>query len=151
MPVTYYPENGRYKPTKGTIYAEFIAVTPNPCRKYHVSSDLDSAERIAELVLPFLADRRIKHKVVKSRSDLVMQTNGLQAGKFITIYMHNSVVQLNQTIQELGRQLAELFKKGLVHPCGSVPKSRRYRHIFIEQPLDSKMFIYGGYECDPYE
>ncbi len=65
--------------------------------------------------------------------------------------MSNSVGQINPVISELGRQLSDLFRRGLAHPRRTVPKSRRHHHIFAEQPLDPAMFIYGGYECDPYE
>ncbi len=149
--ILYFPLAGRYLPNPQSIYAQFEGTPPNPCRKYHVSSDLNGAERVAGLVLPFLANRGIMHKVVKTRRELERQTNGAQAGKFITIYMSNTVDQLNPVIVQLGSQLAELSRRGLARPCPTVPKSRRFQHIFIEQPLDRAMFIYGGYECDPYE
>lgn len=147
----YYPSNGQYIPIPGTIYAQFYGQCPNPCRKYHVSSALDSAEEVAGLVLPYLASRGIFHKVVKSQSLLSKQTSGSQAGKFITIYMNPNVEQHNGVIKELGSRLAAMGRDRNVIPCPTVPKSRSYSHVFIEQPLDEGMFIYGGFVCDPSE
>jgi hypothetical protein len=147
----YYPNNGRYVAPAGTIYAQYVCPVPNPCRKYHVSASLPSAEAVANLVLPYLSSRKILHKVVKNRSLLTAQGQGDQAGKFITIYMNGNVPQRNATIAELGTALADLKRREQVQPSPRVPRSRGYSHLFIEQPLDEEMFIYGGFVCDPSE
>ena len=151
--IQYYPNNGQYIPILSTIYAQYYdyGQCPNPCRKYHISSALDGAEEVAGLVLPYLASRKIFHKVVKARSLLSKQTSGSQAGKFITIYMNANVEHRNAVIRELGTRLADLSRERGVKPCPTVPKSRGYSHVFIEQPLDDGMFIYGGFVCDPSE
>ncbi len=153
----YFPANGAYVAVPGTIYAQYLGDCPNPCRKYHVSTAVDGAESVAGLVLPYLAARRIFHKVVQSRSLLVRQTYkdektyGDQAGKFISIYMPANVEQRNDTIRELGQRLSALAKQQPVTPCPRIPRSRSYGHVFAEQPLDEDFFIYGGFLCDPSE
>jgi len=147
----YFPSDGRYWAVPDTIYAQFIGECPNPCRKYHVSSAIEGAETVASIVLPFLAARKILHKVVKSRSLLVQQTAGNQAGKFITIYMNANVAQQNSVITELGARLNASRRDGRIEPCSRLPRSRAYSHVFIEQPLDDGLFIYGGSVTDPSE
>jgi hypothetical protein len=143
---------GQYEPDPVKIYAQYrYAEVPNPCRKYHVSADVDGAEHVVLLALPYLAGLRVAHKVVKSRSLLVRQSAGDQAGKFITIYMSAKVAQKNQLIMDLGAQLGELARLDLARPCPTIPRSRRYQHVFAEEWLDDSMFIYGGFECNPYE
>jgi hypothetical protein len=149
--IQYFPSNGQYWAVPNSIYAQYFGQCPDPCRKYHVSSALEGAEAVAALVLPYLASREIFHKVVKSRSWLAKQTEGSQVGKFITIYMNPNVAQRNAVIAELGANLVALQQRANVRPCHSVPKSRRHAHVFIEQPLDEAMFIYGGFVCDPNE
>lgn len=104
---------------------------------------------IAGAVLPLLSNKRIFHKVVSSESFLVRQMAGDQAGKFITIYMNANVEQINPTIIELGDILEQLKKQSGASPSPRIPRSRSYRHVFIEQPLDKGMFIYGGFIIDP--
>jgi hypothetical protein len=92
----YYPIDGQYWANLRTIYAQYRrANAPNPCRKYHVSADVDGAEHVVA-ALPYLAAQQVAHKVVQSRSALVGQSAGNQAGKFITIYMPAEVTQKNQ-------------------------------------------------------
>jgi hypothetical protein len=145
----YFPTDGPYWPTPYTIYAQYAGSCPNPCRKYHVSSDVPSAELVAKTVLPYLAARRIMHKVVQRRSLLVQQMAGDQAGKFITIYMKSNVEHVNRVIQELGEALGMLRTARGIQPSPRIPRARSYSHVFIEQPLDREMFIYGGFICDP--
>jgi hypothetical protein len=148
--IHYFPSDGHYWQVPETIYAQYKTECPNPCRKYHVSSALDGAEVVASIVLPFLASRNILHKVVKSRSLLAKQTDGQQAGKFVTIYMNANVSQHNGVISTLGSRLNASRLQGTIQPCPWVPRSRRYKGLFIEQPLDEGLFIYGGYICDPF-
>src|SRR5689334_13353604 len=91
----YYSASAGYVRMPGTIYAVYETVLPNPCRKYHISSDLQSAERVAAIVLPFLAQRKVYHKVVQSTSLLDKQMGGMQAGKFITAYLPSHLEQKN--------------------------------------------------------
>lgn len=153
----YYPRNGNYIALPGTIYAQYLADVPNPCRKYHVSSHTDGAEIVAAIALPFLAARHVLHKVVQTRSRLVRQTYrdehtfGDQAGKFITIYMPGHVDQRNELIRELGETLLAAARSSPIQPCERIPRSRAYGHVFAEQPLDEGFFIYGGFLCDPAE
>ena len=150
--LSYYPRSGLYWETPNTIYAQYRGGDcPNPCRKYHVSSALDGAEHVSALVLPYLAERKLFHKVVRSRSCLTRQSAGDQAGKFITIYMPAYVAHKNRVISALGAMLATLQGSGRARPSPTVPKSRAYSHVFIEQPLAEAMFTYGGFVCDPSE
>lgn len=86
-----------------------------------------------------------------SKSLLSKQSDGAQAGKFITVYMQPHLQQRNKLITDLGELLAREHRAGRINPCPTVPKSRRYSQVFMEQPLDEAMFIYGGFECDPTE
>lgn len=148
---TYYPSNGLYISIPETIYAQYYTQCPNPCRKYHVSSDITGASDVSRIVLPYLAKLDIFHKIVKTQGQLAKQTAGSQAGKFITIYMSSNVAHKNSVVMTLGRNLAEASKTTKIHPCPTIPRSRRYSHVFIEQPIDEEMFIYGGFICDPSE
>lgn len=136
-------------PIPGTIYAFSRGNPPNPCRKYHISSDIDGASLVAEEVLSYLSEKRIFHKIVQHQAFLAKQTAGDQSGKFITVYMQSNVEHQNAVILEIGNRLASLQQKGFARPCRNPPKSRQHHHVFIEQPLDEKMFIYGGFICDP--
>lgn len=147
--VLYYPSNGQYWPVESTIYAQYYGSCPNPCRKYHVASALEGADIVAGIVLPYLASREIYHKVVKSRSLLSKQLSGKQAGKFITIYMQAHVSLRNPTLQTLGKLLGEAEQDGRISQGPKIPRSRPYSNIFIEMPIDSAGFIYGGSIVDP--
>src|SRR5262249_28924488 len=146
----YFPSDGQYWAVPATIYAQCVGECPNPCRKYHVSSAIEGAETVASIVLPFLAARKV-FQVVKSRSLLAKQTDGNQVGKFITIYMNANVAHRNSVITELGSRLNAARLEGRIEPSGRVPRSRAYSHVFIEQPLDEGLFIYGGFVTDPSE
>jgi hypothetical protein len=102
-------------------------------------------------VLPRLASLDVFHKVVKSQSLLAKQTEGKQAGKFITVYMRPHVPHRNQLITDLGELLARERRAGHIEPCPRIPRSRPYGHVFIETPLDEEGFIFGGSICDPTE
>ncbi len=149
----YFLTDGEYIPDPFSIYAHYYHTHdyPNPCRKYHISSDIDSAKEIAESVLPYLASRKIHHKVVKSQPLLIQQSTGDQAGKFITVYMNANVEHVNAVIRAVGTLLATLKYEHSIKPCSTIPKSRRYTHLFMEQPLDDNLFIYGGFVCDSRE
>jgi hypothetical protein len=141
-----------------SIYAQYVgADAANPCRKYHISSAIGGAELVAGCVLPYLAQQRIPHKVVQSRRLLVQQTFkgevtfGDQAGKFITVYMPANVEQRNNIIRHIGGELSKLAKTRAIEPCPRIPRSRVYRGVFAEQPLDEDFFIYGGFICDPFK
>ncbi|MCG8315028.1 MAG: hypothetical protein MI976_17610 [Pseudomonadales bacterium] len=147
--IQYYPNDGTYWTTAKTIYAQVIAEPPIPCRKYHVSADIESAEIIAPVVLKYLRKNSVFHKVVKNRELLIRQSQGKQAGKFITLYMPSTEEQRNSIIVSLGNILSKLEKERNVKPSPNVPRSRNYQQVFIEQPLDPSMFIYGGFITDP--
>src|SRR5690606_4077913 len=69
----YYPTDGTYLPFPG-IFATWLGAhgdAPNPCRKYHVSTDLTCAGRLAAVALPILQDLKLSHKIVQSHSKLV--------------------------------------------------------------------------------
>src|SRR5690606_5477198 len=143
----YYPTDGTYIPHPG-IFATWLGArsdAPNPCRKYHVSTDLTCAGKLAAVALPILQDLKLSHKIVQSHSRLVRMQSGNQAGKFITIYaaLHRPPEEL---IEQLGGALANT--PGLC-PSPRLPRSRHYLHVFMEAPLDPGMFIYGGFETDP--
>lgn len=63
--------------------------------------------------------------------------------------MAGSVEHRNAVILELGEQLAELRAGSGVRPGPRVPRSRRYKHLSTEQPIDEGMFIHGGFVCGP--
>ena len=150
--VRYYPTDGSYFAAPDTIYAQWMEVnSPNPCRKYHISSNVPSAKIVADTVLPMLVVSQVCHKVVKTETLLRSQMQRSQAGKFITLYMHSTVEHLNATIQEIAERLAALKAAQGIQPSPVVPRSRIYQHVFMEMPLDEGMFIYGGFVCDPGE
>lgn len=121
--------------------------TPNPCRKVHISSALKSAKTIADAVLPLLRDMKLSHKVVWDAAELRSQSDGDQAGKFITLYMSCDVTRSNRQLREINELLNALVASHRIQPSPRVPRSRTYQHVFMERPLDSNMFLYGGMEC----
>ncbi len=144
--------NDGYMPShlKGTIYAEWDVVpAPNPCRKFHISSDMGSAKAIADTCLPILRDHRVHHKVVETEDFLRTQTLGEQAGKFITAYTLVGGSDMPAVIAVLAAALADLAKAGRATPCPRIPRFRPSGYIFAEAPRDDLMFIYGGYTCNP--
>jgi hypothetical protein len=151
----YFPNNGQYIPIPTSIYAQYYDYNkcPNPCRKYHISTDINGAEEVARLVLPYLLKREIFHKIVKTQGDLARQTAGVQAGKFITIYMNPEAEHKNSIILELGELLGVASKQGIIFPCPRIPMLRKYSNnpYFREMPIDNEFFIYGGFICDPTE
>lgn len=151
--VKYFPNDGSYFANPFSIYAETLEMgeCPNPCRKYHISTDVGSAKMIADAVLPMLKVHRVYNKVVKNEELLRSQSEGNQAGKFITLYMKSSVPQRNNVIAEIAEKLDSLKRNQGARPNPSVPRSRKFHHIFIEQPLDENMFIYGGFVVDSSE
>lgn len=159
----YYPNDGTYIPHPDTIFAfhEIFARSnpPNPCRKYHISADIDGAKRVADEILPFLAANRVHHKVVQRHSFLCKMEAGDQAGKFITLYMDPRVEHRNAIITEIAQKLDRLKKEHGVLPGKKAVRYRRsdnsgravYLTTEIEMPLDDNFFIYGGYLRDPSE
>jgi hypothetical protein len=147
MDELYYPTDGTYYPFPGIFatWANPAGDAPNPCRKYHVSTEVGCAAALAAVALPILRDMQLSHKVVQSRSRLERLQSGPQAGKFITIYAPLTLAE-SDLVERLGGALAAT--PGL-RPSPRVPRSRRYGHIFMEQPIDERMFIYGGSETDP--
>jgi hypothetical protein len=145
----YFPTNGQYWPIENSIYAQYYGQCPNPCRKYHISSALEGAEHAAAIVLPYLVQREIFHKIVKSQSMLSRQMAGKQAGKFITVYMPAHVEHRNAVVAEIGALLSAARERGQISPSPTMPRSRPYSHVFIETPLDEGCFIYGGSIVDP--
>jgi hypothetical protein len=144
---TYWPRDGTYVPFPG-IFATWLSPhgdAPNPCRKYHVSTDVSCAAALAAVALPILRDMGLYHKIVQSRSRLERMQTGDQAGKFITIYAppHSAEREL---VDRLGGALAAT--PGL-RPSPTIPRARQYGHVFMERWLDERMFIYGGFETDP--
>ncbi|MGI9417837.1 MAG: hypothetical protein ACR2RA_08380 [Geminicoccaceae bacterium] len=149
--VTYFPSDMGYSVSSGNIYATYRRVRyPERCRKYHISSNIPSAPVIAETVLPYLREQQVGHKVVRNQSFLVRQTMGKQAGKFITIYMNSGVDQMNPVISTIRDMLVDLRTRHPIGPCPWLPRYRPLKHIFIEQPLDEHLFIYGGFEADTF-
>lgn len=145
----YYPNDGTYWAPSESMYAQFLGEYPNPCRKYHISSDIPSAGIIAGVILPFLVESSVFHKIVKNQSVLTRQMSEKQAGKFITLYMNVSAPIKNPIIDEISKKLDFLKKEYEINPSPMVPKSRTYKHVLMEQPLDDNMFIYGGFVTDP--
>lgn len=146
---TYYPTNpadGIYMPQG--VFARWLSPdgdVPNPCRKYHVSTDVTCAAALAAVALPILREMRLHHKVVQSRSYLERLQAGDQAGKFITIYTPLKFIQ-SELVDKLGGALAAT--PGL-RPSPRIPRARQYQHVFAERWIDNRMFIYGGFEIDP--
>jgi hypothetical protein len=147
MPETYYPNDGTYVPFPG-VFATWLSPygdAPNPCRKYHVSSDPACAAGVAAVALPILRSLRLYHKVVATADGYARMQAGPQVGKFITVYARPTM-EHRELVVPLGRALAAV--PGL-RPSPTLPRSRRHNHVFAEQPLDDGLFIYGGYEIDP--
>ena len=122
-----------------------IGKPPNPCRKYHVSSEVACAGAVARVALPILREMKLYHKIVKSRSQLTTLQAGDQAGKFITIYATVDQSE-GDVVKRLGPALAAVPN---LRPSRSPPRYRQLKSMFMEQPLDDRMFIYGGYVTDP--
>lgn len=145
--IRFFPQDGSYVPFPG-IFATWVGTlgdTPNPCRKYHISADPESASGVAEAVLPELRAMRLHHKVVATLTKLLRMQEGKQAGKFITVY---APIQIDQA-DFVARLSGALARSPGLRPSPTIPKSRQYAHQFIELPLDDALFIYGGYEIDP--
>ncbi|MGB3245548.1 MAG: hypothetical protein WBB25_13520 [Sulfitobacter sp.] len=135
-----------------SIFAQWARVpAPNPCRKFHISSDIASAQAIADTCLPILRAHNLHHKVVESEVYLRKQAIGPQAGKFITIYTPVGGSGMPKVIDDLAEALAALEDSGQAHPCPSIPRFRPSGHVFAEAPRDERMFIYGGFVCNPYD
>lgn len=143
----YYPRDGTYFPFPGVFatWANPFGDAPRPCRKYHVSSEIACAGALAAVALPVLREMRLCHKVVQSRSRLERLQSGSQAGKFITIYTPPHLAE-GELIERLGGALAQT--PGL-RPSPTIPRARQLAHVFMERPVDERMFIYGGFETDP--
>lgn len=147
--ISYYPADGNYWVPEKSMFAQYLGDYPTPCRKYHVSSALEGAELVSATVLPYLAKRRVFHKVVRSRSCLSKQMASDQAGKFITVYLPAHVEHRNALLLDLGEVLLAMHEQGLIHPSPRIPRSRPHHHLFIETPIDRGGFIYGGAIVDP--
>jgi hypothetical protein len=149
MDEKYYPGDGTYVPFPG-VFATWIGASgdvPNPCLKYHVSSDLSCAGQVAAVVLPILRELLLHHKIVQSSSRLARLQAGTQAGKFITVYCPPHIPK-DALVERISHALTAV--RGL-KPSPTIPKSRHYHHVFAEQPLDRAMFVYGGFLTDPGE
>ncbi|HUG61416.1 MAG TPA: hypothetical protein VMP03_06205 [Methylomirabilota bacterium] len=149
MGIVFFPRDGSYLAFPG-VFATWLCPhgdAPNPCRKYHVSSDISCAAGVAAVALPILRELGLYHKVVRMPADYARMQTGNQAGKFITIYAPLNI-QHDALVSRLGDALSGT--PGL-RPSPTIPRSRRYRHVFAEQPLDRGMFVYGGFETDPGE
>ncbi|MCP5420119.1 MAG: hypothetical protein H6970_13785 [Gammaproteobacteria bacterium] len=157
----YHPVDGSYVQIPRSIYSQYydeeMPGLPVPCRKYHISSDVGSARTIANLVLPYLVQRQIHHKVVSNFNFLIEQTIGHeydQAGKFITVYMDSRVDQQNEIMETLNRRFEETSG---IRPCESWPTRRRRKGEEnvtreYEEPVYRNrqgVFIFGGFICDP--
>lgn len=143
---------GGYSPTDGVFYLQW-GRAPNPCRKYHITSDLASARLIADSVLPVLRAEGICHKVVSSPARLGLQNDGDQRGKFITMYTDPIDADVHVTchhrvIGEVDRVLHTLYRDRRIN-AEHIPHSRRHGHVFIEAPVGSSGFIFGGFVIDP--
>ncbi|MCB1826584.1 MAG: hypothetical protein KDJ54_19200 [Candidatus Competibacteraceae bacterium] len=155
-----YFVKGQYIVNPFTIYADYIhADCPEPlCRKYHISSEIDSAQAIAEIALPYLMSRDIYHKVVQNKTFLIQQTTGIhraQRGKFITVYMDAAVAVHNPVMNGLFHQLvtaAGWIKEG-PRPMLRLNDNGPDATLILEEPVynapHGRRFIYGGFECDP--
>jgi hypothetical protein len=142
----YYPR-GSYVPFPGIFatWLDYGGDAPNPCRKFHVSTEVECAGRLAAVALPILRDMNLYHKIVQSRSKLEQLQAGDSAGKFITIYAPLYLPQ-GELVERLGGALAAT--PGL-RPSPRIPRARQFNYVFMERWLDERMFIYGGFETDP--
>ena len=151
---------GQYIVDPGSIYAFCFDVDcPNPCRKYHITADLESARAVADLVLPYLKSTNIYHKVVQNRTFLCQQTSGIHRssrGKFITIYMPPELGEKNRTMTGLFTTLLRAAEGGVKPGPRPLLRHQDYKPdqtIIFEKPVYlapmNKTFIFGGYVCDP--
>ena len=84
--------------------------------KIHLSCIPAEAQEIAQFVLSILRSMMAKHKVVKNLSEYKRQLNGMQRGKFITIYTKDHV--------QAQHVLINIDKKLVGHRSGPVPMAR---------------------------
>lgn len=135
----------------GSMFAQYAEIdTPNPCRKYHISSDNSSAELIAQTCLPILREHGLAHKVVETLDLLIKQSRSDQVGKFITIYAPLTKDKHHPVFTALSEALRPLKAQGLIMAAPKIPRHRPSHHVFYEAPIDDTLFIFGGFTCDPY-
>jgi len=144
-----YPQDGSYICSSKSIYAQIAGNFPSPCRKFHISSDLNSADKIAATLLSTLKKDKVFHKVVKNKFLLSDQLLGKQSGKFITLYLEVNQATSDNTIEKVSSILADLKKEHGIRPGPTVPSRRTKEHKEKEEVFDNLGFIYGGFVVDP--
>lgn len=144
----YYPFDDTYEEDRSFHFWKQAYPPPDPCRKYHISSELSCAAQVAKTVLPLLREMKLFHKVVSSKEKLQRMQAGGQAGKFITVYAPEDIND-SDFILRISNALARLPG---ARPSSSTPGLRGFpKSHFRELPRDPGMFIYGGYVKSPYE
>ncbi len=98
--------------------------------KVHVSVDPLHASRLAQTVLPQLQAMRVDHKIYASVSRYHQAINGLQRGKFITIYPGPVLEGFTNLVNRLDPVLAN--SKAKRGPC---PLDRSKSHSVEEQAI----------------
>jgi hypothetical protein len=69
--------------------------------KPHISVDPPAGERAAELILPFLRNLNVHHKIVSGPTEYADLNRGRQRGKFITIYSGPSLNRFTELVGAL--------------------------------------------------
>ncbi len=108
--------------------------------KLHVTAQPRDAERVAKAVLPALQKANLDHKVVYPQSAYGEMCQGLQAGKFITIYPGPLMDSYTRLLGELDPLLNRL-KQGGVSP-GAVPQDRQKGHTVAENKAGTSGFLW---------
>lgn len=155
----------RYMPSDGGVFDVYCFTAaghrrqaPNPCRKFHISSDQASAVRLAHAVLPLLRDLDYYHKVVRFERLQQWFTNAFdepmddgQIGKFITVYTPNTRPAWDTMLGEVAQSLRHM-KQGLhlkPHPNPIVQRTGNAQgHREWEIPNSGGM-LFGGFETNP--
>ena len=130
-------------------FLEFAPVNPKSTEgwKLHISVSIESAHRVADIVMPILQKMDIHHKIVTYMMSLKNQMAGDQAGKFITIYTRSNE-EASQIVAALERVLGEQKKAGSILP-GPRPMDRQDALIKAgipqqpEIPFGDTGFIFG--------
>lgn len=108
--------------------------------KLHVSAQPRDAEKVARAVLPVLQRANLDHKVVSPRTAYEEMCQGVQAGKFITIYPGPLMDSYIRLVGELEPVLNGL-RTGGVSP-GPTPRDRQQGHTIAENKAGTSGFLW---------
>jgi hypothetical protein len=108
--------------------------------KLHVTAWPRDVEKVAKAVLPLLQKANLDHKVVYPQRAYEEMCQGLQAGKFITIYPGPVLEGYTRLLGQLDPLLNQL-KQGGISP-GPVPRDRQQGHTIAENKSGTSGFLW---------